>query len=379
MAPSNPPGGNERLRSYDFLRGLAIAGIVAVHTFIYFRTNVTLLDSAFSFGRYGVQLFFLVSAMTMCHMWETRLGEPNRAAGFYIRRFLRIAPLFWLAIIIYTLTKGFTHGPWLTPVTGVKEIASTALFLHGFLPDCISSIVPGGWSIAVEMTFYAIFPLIIIKLGDKPARYLLAAILVYFAYAISIKTPLTDYILSSYGAIGPFIADGFIQSNFLSQLPVFLLGCYIFFTIKAKKRTGFMPYAIFTSWIVLAFVCEFSISDPPSLQGAFFLITYLALTAVAALSVAKNFHFRPLEYLGKKSYEIYLSHFLILDGVHMLFVHYGLATQGMLSFIIVYAVTIAATCFIAIVAERTIERNVGKLRRRLLDRFCTAKNAAPTA
>jgi peptidoglycan/LPS O-acetylase OafA/YrhL len=37
---------------------------------------------------------------------------------------------------------------------------ATALFVHGFHPQSINSVAPGGWSIAIEMTFYAVFPLL---------------------------------------------------------------------------------------------------------------------------------------------------------------------------------------------------------------------------
>jgi peptidoglycan/LPS O-acetylase OafA/YrhL len=50
------------------------------------------------FGTHGVQLVFLVSAFTMCHLWTLRRAEPDPARRFYPRRVARIAPLFWLAM-----------------------------------------------------------------------------------------------------------------------------------------------------------------------------------------------------------------------------------------------------------------------------------------
>src|SRR5260370_37451670 len=38
----------------------------------------------------------------------------------------------------------------------------TGLFIHGWLPDTITSIVPGGWSVADEVMFYAVFPLLML-------------------------------------------------------------------------------------------------------------------------------------------------------------------------------------------------------------------------
>lgn len=57
--------------------------------------------------------------------------------------------MFWLAIPFFLLLNGKAPA-W--------EVATIALFVHGFHPQSINSVVPGGWSIAVEMTFYAVFP-----------------------------------------------------------------------------------------------------------------------------------------------------------------------------------------------------------------------------
>ena len=56
-------------------------------------------------GWTGVNVFYFVSAMTMCLMWTQRV-ETSPTRKFYIRRVLRIAPLFWLAIPLYLIING---------------------------------------------------------------------------------------------------------------------------------------------------------------------------------------------------------------------------------------------------------------------------------
>ncbi|MBV8664533.1 MAG: acyltransferase family protein, partial [Hyphomicrobiales bacterium] len=65
-------GKSPRLATLDFLRGLAILGVVAIHTTQHFPSHIKPLDFAFSNGWIGVQVFFFVSAYTMCHMWSRR-------------------------------------------------------------------------------------------------------------------------------------------------------------------------------------------------------------------------------------------------------------------------------------------------------------------
>jgi len=50
---------------------------------------------------------------------------------------LRIAPMFWLAIPFFLLLTGKGAPAW--------EVATTALFVHGFHPQTVNSVVPGGW------------------------------------------------------------------------------------------------------------------------------------------------------------------------------------------------------------------------------------------
>ena len=90
--------GTSRLHGLDFLRGVAILAVLTIHGSKSFPVDSQWINSALRVGSFGVHLFYLVSALTMCYMWELRSGELAPVRSFYIRRFFRIAPLFWLAI-----------------------------------------------------------------------------------------------------------------------------------------------------------------------------------------------------------------------------------------------------------------------------------------
>ena len=83
------------------------------------------------------------------HSWHAR---ADGIVNFYTRRLFRIAPLFWLMIPIYLMWNHSQHQP--------GEVLATALFVNGFMPNYIFGVVQGGWSIAVEMSFYLVFPLL---------------------------------------------------------------------------------------------------------------------------------------------------------------------------------------------------------------------------
>ena len=156
----------KRYAYIDALRGWAIIGVLFAHitlvgTVIY---PSWLYETATVYvGPRGVQLFFVVSAFTLCLSWYNRKQkEKHVLTNFYIRRFFRIAPLFYLAFAYFLYLQGFWNGN--LNHYSFANIATTILFLNGFFPAWINNIVYGGWTIAVEMTFYALFPFLVSKI-----------------------------------------------------------------------------------------------------------------------------------------------------------------------------------------------------------------------
>ena len=113
-----------------------------------------------SYGAYGVQLFFIVSGFTIyltLDSYSENVGGGVR--HFYIRRCIRIFPIYWLGILVYTVTYGW-NSHWLLPGPEPLDYLFHILLLNSFLPGGTSSVVPGGWSISVEVVFYAVAPML---------------------------------------------------------------------------------------------------------------------------------------------------------------------------------------------------------------------------
>ena len=103
---------SKRIKTLDFLRGIAILGVIAIHTSQYIKPEVKIVELLAQAGKFGVQLFYFISALTMCYMWELRKGEKKLIKKFYIRRFFRIVPLFWMGIAVYLMMNGFEKHYW---------------------------------------------------------------------------------------------------------------------------------------------------------------------------------------------------------------------------------------------------------------------------
>ncbi|TFV42449.1 acyltransferase [Bradyrhizobium frederickii] len=344
-----------RSHTLDLLRGLAIAGVMAIHVSQAFPSNIRPVDFDFMCGWTGVNVFYLVSAMTMCLMWTQRSGETHPTRKFYIRRFLRIAPLFWLAIPIYLAINGTGPNDNAPGGIGPVQVILTATFLHGFWPDSVNSVVPGDWSIAAEMTFYLVFPLLITAFGSRRHLYLALAIVLHLVNVCLFK-PWAFALFSAYYGPGH---EGFVWTtlhlSFLNQLPVFLIGCALYFSL----RDGFTrsDAAIFAVFIALSFVADRATGS----HEFNYLMINLVLAALVTGCIKLAVRFQPLEALGRNSYSMYLSHFAVIYGLRQL---WPLA-DGLISLLIAYAVTAALSYLVARATWHLVERRAQDLAHRL--------------
>jgi exopolysaccharide production protein ExoZ len=337
----------KRLRTFDFLRGLAILGVIAVHTSQIFPSQISAIDFMASLGRFGVQLFYFISALTMCYMWEIREGEKNPVKNFYIRRFFRIAPLFWIAIPVYLLINGFEKNYWAPDGIGALEIFLTATFLHGFWPNSINSVVPGGWSIAVEMTFYALFPLFILKIKSRIFWIILA--FATWIFNIFIFKDFSSNLFSNLPYdINTTIIEEYLYLNFINQAPIFLLGCYIYSILNNKPKK--VEIFILCAWILFAAVLQFF----HNVRGFGFLAVYTLIGIFVYGCIKMNVRFNYIEKIGKQSYAIYLTHFLVLHYLKII-IPYKL---GLPSLLIGIMLTIFISYVLALIIFRFIESKV---------------------
>lgn len=344
-----------RSHTLDFLRGLAIVGVMAIHVSQSFPSHIRAVDFTFVCGWVGVNVFYFVSAMTMCLMWTQRATETNPTRKFYIRRFLRIAPLFWLAIPLYLVVNG--TGPSTNAPDGIGplQVILTATFLHGFWPDSVNSVVPGDWSIAAEMTFYLVFPFVIAAFGSRRHLYLALAIVLHLVNVCLFKPWAFALFSAYYGPGNEAFVWTALHISFLNQLPIFLVGCALFFSL----RDGFAKAdaAIFAGFIALSFVANRATG---SLE-----FNYLAINLVLGAGVAGCIRFAirwwPIEALGRNSYSMYLSHFAVIYGLRQV---WPLA-DGMVSLLLAYVVVAALSYLVARATWHLVERRAQDLAQRL--------------
>ncbi len=166
---------SDHLPELDGLRGVAIALVMLVH----FTTlnGLSGWDYPFqvteAFAWIGVDLFFVLSGFLITGILVDSRNDPNGMIYFYGRRALRILPVYYGLLFLYTVVfplllpagHGILPAVWVTDPGWYWTFLSNFLFVQlGRFPDEVMAV---SWSLAVEEQFYLVWPWIVRSLDDK--------------------------------------------------------------------------------------------------------------------------------------------------------------------------------------------------------------------
>jgi peptidoglycan/LPS O-acetylase OafA/YrhL len=374
----------------DSLRGIAFLLVLCTHAAG--CVGAFAGDWVFASGVFGVELFFLASAITLCYSSSKRSGHDRYPwLAFALRRFFRIAPLFWLAMIFYWTVPHtwpeFMHQTGPDSPIRPFHFFLTATFLHGWRPDTLNSIVPGGWSIAVEMTFYLIFPLCFTYLNSmKRAVFaVIVSLLVARLGMLALQSYLLNYLWHDTDR-----DDFFVTHYFISQLPTFLIGIAAFHFLRSGPGIQLTKSPAMSR--MLFALCVFAY--PGQLNGDHNIIprhlTIVFLLAGMIVAISSNSItglVNPIfGYIGKISYSCYLVHFACLVEVLKLFgfgiethVHdAGSSLHNLINFAKIWCATLALTVIAATITFHCIEQPGIALGRWIIRRI-NSQGTAPSS
>jgi len=379
------------LKFIDASRGVAFLGVLSVH--VSYAVGPFPRRALFLHGGLGVTLFFIVSAYTLCHSHFRRQGkDPHPLRAFYVRRLARIAPMYWLAILLYALGPQLLPAPWLNDFAPEghrpADYVANVLFLHGWRPNALNSVVPGGWSIAVEMMFYAAFPLLLRWASD--ARR--AALALLGALALR-QLATSDWLVAGLSRAEHFPADAVRVFCLLwppAQLFVFLAGVLLYHLAHQAAFRSWLSHRP-TAVVLLAFgllaLASFLEGNTTIVDLYVWQALALACIVLALSGGALDFLlWKPLQHVGRLSYSCYLLHFIFaaaglkLFGVHPTSdrpsVDLGSPQRNLLAFAGAALLGVAGTVVAASLTERFVEKPGIALGRKVIARLNRTR-AAP--
>jgi peptidoglycan/LPS O-acetylase OafA/YrhL len=355
-----------RLHYIDALRGIAILGVILLHTGQGIVNLPPLLANFCSMGAYGVMLFFIVSALTLfMSINEREKSESYSTSSFYIRRLFRIAPLYYVGIIFYVLLDGFSARYWAPNGITFIDVIENFLFLHGWTPTSINSVVPGGWSIATEMCFYIFVPYIYKTV--KSVKSALWMTLISLISSQILNKIVLIYFSSYYTESNNYLLSSFLYFWFPNQIPVFLLGVVLYFISQKNKlftfnlknskllSVLFITLSIFITLSVFLIYRFGHFQDIPAnfIFGVAFVMLAYSLTLYSNPLFVNRF----ICFIGKISFSLYIWHFVVIRIVNYVRNEYlmKLNITPSLSLVIYFTSTLLISLLIGYISYRRIE------------------------
>jgi peptidoglycan/LPS O-acetylase OafA/YrhL len=257
----------------------------------------------------GVQLFFVLSAFSLGFSTSPTMCRPTWLRDYLIKRFFRIAPLFYFMLLAYVGL--FLIKRW--PLPDASTWLLNVMFVYNFIPGRSEGIVWASWTIGVEMPFYLVFP-VLLSISNRLAVQVLLLI---------------GGILASVNAraliegAGPALGN-YSFAAFVSSVGVFaagLMSYQLFSRSKARISSGrWTPRVVQGICAAFALLCLLVIISPfgvwmvragrPDIMAWGVLFGTLALWQ--GLFPGRWFASRGLQWVGERSYSVYLLHPLLI-------------------------------------------------------------------
>jgi peptidoglycan/LPS O-acetylase OafA/YrhL len=286
-----------RLPFLDSLRGYAILGVVIVHVEQKAPLSSSLAETYAQHGRYGVQLFFVVSAVSIAMAWHARADGYFR---FLTRRVFRLLPALSLAVLGYATIGGMNPRWW--------QAALTLSFLNGWHPSAIDAAVPGAWTLSSEMMFYLSVPLLALSIRSLWS----AALWILCAQIICMKAG--AWVWAFWDIVNPngigYPNQAYFWVSPLTSARWFILGWTTYVVMQKFELSLRASQAL----LCLAIVCLAlaPLTGPETLlHDALFMFGIPAVVYAMSRGAATLLDNAPMRWLGTISYSMYLWHFAI--------------------------------------------------------------------
>ncbi|HST42745.1 MAG TPA: acyltransferase [Conexibacter sp.] len=322
---------SDRSAAIDGVRGLAALSVLLFHAWLYTRLEVsasareTTLDYALHEGRLGLVLFFVLSGFLLWRPFvaAARGSRPRPGVREYlVRRGARVLPAYYLALVgsvVLLWGAAETPGVRLPPA---ELLPLFLVFAQNFNPQTVMKLDPPMWTLAVEVSFYLLLPLVAVVALRLPRHR-----------AVQALVPLALLLFGVLWNVDIAGERSIVAGKLLpAMLPYFALGMLVALALDGRALFGRRAaYALLLAGAGLVVAdalwqahgaasqsTSYAFRIWRDLPGAAGFALVIAVAAGSAGAGTALLRWRPLVYLGTISYGVYLWHVPVLLAVRHL-------------------------------------------------------------
>lgn len=393
---TTPNLGPAKPNYYIALDGLRAIAVIMVF-FQHYGAGKTFL---FGWGWTGVDIFFVLSGFLISGILYDSRSSPHRYRDFYIRRTLRIFPLYyavWVAILILTpIALWQWNWRWALWPAYFGNYARF-FFLHqpgdpyrfdrltfgpivnGWFGGTMHLYIGHFWSLCVEEQFYLIWPFVVYQVGKRGT-------LIKICIAVIVLMPLVRWLLSMTLSTQLLHMELFYRS-LPTRIDALLIGGLIAFYLRGPQQKTLQkirrPLLTASAVLFIALYCiSIKLQALPLEGSASNCIAILGFTLIDIFAAAlileciypgsrlgSILSFRPLRLMGTISYGFYVYHDLLHDFYSFFAIRYFPAYVYPVTLILAFS----STLLISTLSYRLLERPMLRLK----DRFTNQVRLAP--
>ncbi|MEI8137377.1 MAG: acyltransferase [Bacteroidota bacterium] len=316
----------------------------------------------FELGGLGVVFFFVLSGFLITYLLlkeKEQTGTIN-VRKFYLRRILRIWPLYFLIVALgfFVLPNlQFMDIPYFTKFKTHLSMINLVLFFV-MLPNLAFAIfkplphIGQSWSIGVEEQFYLIWPWIL-----KKSKNILKTLFVIIVLLVLLKISVLIIFKTSPHNENLLILKNFIAMLKIESMAIGGIGAWMVFKKKFFQKI-LNNYILIVAIVAIFIMIYFT---PDRLQDASFLL-YSVLFLIIILNVSLNTNsFIQIEnktfvFLGNISYGLYMYHLIVIAAFIGFLRHIGFAVDNsIVSQLVLYTGVVSLTVLVSWLSYRYFE------------------------
>lgn len=348
----------KKIQNIQALRGIAVLSVVLFHLITIekkFGGTTSIMPVFFEFGRFGVDLFFIISGFVMVSVTRGKFQNIKQSLHFLSHRILRIYPIYWV-YTFFALIVFLINPSWVNSAQG-NQVDILASFL--LLPSEIRPLVQVGWTLIHEMYFYVVFFLILLI---TPERFMPIAILFWAVCIVFFNVSLES-------------TDPFIKLIFHPLTLEFIGGCFLAITFFYESNRIISTHSLLLITLIglasaiYGYYFYHQMTGQFNLPGWWRVLIFgvpAMLIVFCFINAEKNGYIinSLLVKIGDASYSIYLSHLLTLSAAGRIWSIYG--SNTIYDNLLMIPVFILLTIFVGAVSYHLVEKPLLMISRRIV-------------